>query len=616
MKKILLFSALLWIGIILMPDLSYAQISESASEEIYDWANQFIAIMWRAWIVPATIAGKLLSNEFVFWEFIGLNTYLFMIWQIMRNFANFFIGALFLWFIFKSLYDGALSDSIKRIGKLLIAAILVNMSRFFMAVLVDLSIVATTAVSSLPVRVLEKTRDQKKYDLKVHEVYTVRELWLDCVDECDPTKTKTVSLDSITPHADNMSWPIVFMWVWLLWLLRAEQINDDIKKWESLSLTALIKLVTLIMFIIPVLLLLIINVIRIFWIWVWIVFSPFLVLDAVLWEDMPGKWAIEEKLKVWDRLWHMFGLIFQPVVVVGTMAVWLILVTSLVNIINGNGDTRGSTLEQLQVDGNPPTLDTWLASTTIKGSVFREAGNRTLGFFGEMILSIFVIMILWGMIKIGFSTSAVTKDLTTKLTWFASGMAKSIPMVPIFWWQSINSLTNNAWENIKKMTWLKTLDINQRAQVEENMKKFGKFMGRWDEVKFWSNTIASLLSNAGGNKWAEYWNQVKDAMQKEWVTSLKYDGHLKEIATKRFSGRTVGWLRNDLNNKRLFDGIKTPQGKNVEEMKIADLETVNNWTNLANFITSLLEGKTNDINALQLASNNSAWGNLTQRTFL
>jgi hypothetical protein len=65
------------------------------------------------------------------------------------------------------------------------------------------------------------------------------------------------------------------------------------------------------MFSVPMLVLMIINAVRIFWIWIWILFSPFIILDVVF-NGPLQKSEQGDKFKIST----IFGLVFQPVVIV------------------------------------------------------------------------------------------------------------------------------------------------------------------------------------------------------------------------------------------------------------------------------------------------------------
>jgi hypothetical protein len=94
------------------------------------------------------IAGASLDNSLVYGEIFYLDRTLWQFRQMMRNFANFALGFVFLISIiiaFLRIKNEKLE--LKRVLKnVLIAGILINMSRWVVAVLIDLSTVMTVSV--------------------------------------------------------------------------------------------------------------------------------------------------------------------------------------------------------------------------------------------------------------------------------------------------------------------------------------------------------------------------------------------------------------------------------------------------------------------------------------
>jgi len=129
----------------LFPEFTYAQ-EDSAMKETFETVNLFLWFLSWFWIVPATLAWELLSNDLVFGSKINLERHLRTIWNIMRTFANFTLWVLFLYFLMMQIINAvkwaAISDFITKLWKLFVAAILVNMSFFLIRAVVDISIVS------------------------------------------------------------------------------------------------------------------------------------------------------------------------------------------------------------------------------------------------------------------------------------------------------------------------------------------------------------------------------------------------------------------------------------------------------------------------------------------
>jgi hypothetical protein len=73
-------------------------------------------------------------------------------------------------------------------------------------------------------------------------------------------------------------------------------------------------------------LLAIINVVRIFWIWIWILISPFLVID-ILFNGPLQKGEHGESFKPVA----IIGLVFQPVAIVGLLSLGLVMIIGILD---------------------------------------------------------------------------------------------------------------------------------------------------------------------------------------------------------------------------------------------------------------------------------------------
>lgn len=106
------------------------------------------AIKFASWgrTIIAFIAGKLMSNDWVYGANIGIDKTLWNLRNYMKNIANFILGFHLLFLILKSLFTKESYPIKKELPKYLIASIAINMSWFIMGALVDVANVATVAV--------------------------------------------------------------------------------------------------------------------------------------------------------------------------------------------------------------------------------------------------------------------------------------------------------------------------------------------------------------------------------------------------------------------------------------------------------------------------------------
>lgn len=108
------------------------------------------------------LAGLSLDNTLVYASIFHMDAPLWKFWNMMKNFANFALWFMVLFAIIKSIltnsWEWSLKDEKSPLGiikKTLIAGILIQASWFLMAVLVDVSTIATYAVGWLPLSILK-----------------------------------------------------------------------------------------------------------------------------------------------------------------------------------------------------------------------------------------------------------------------------------------------------------------------------------------------------------------------------------------------------------------------------------------------------------------------------
>jgi hypothetical protein len=126
-------------------ETSIAQWLEFIIRALYLVMRPLLAIAWAA-MDNSLVYGGIFNFEPVLWRF----------WNLMRSFANFGVWFLFLYEIFKTIFGfgGGVSELAWVIKKTVLAAIVINISWFLMAQLINLSTVATVTVGWLPLYIL------------------------------------------------------------------------------------------------------------------------------------------------------------------------------------------------------------------------------------------------------------------------------------------------------------------------------------------------------------------------------------------------------------------------------------------------------------------------------
>ena len=163
----LLLCGLLIVSVIVFfPDVSFAQDLWAADEVggnktlqdtmvLLQWILKVLyIILWPLLVV----AGKTLDNSVVYASFLWMDAPLFMFRNIMKNFANFWLGFIVLYNIMKFLLGMNDQGKVKEIIiNTLIAWVLIQSSWFVVGALVDVSTILTYSLGGMPMTLLDQT---------------------------------------------------------------------------------------------------------------------------------------------------------------------------------------------------------------------------------------------------------------------------------------------------------------------------------------------------------------------------------------------------------------------------------------------------------------------------
>lgn len=115
-------------------------------------------------MIPAILAGRLLTNDFVFGQALGMESYLFAFWQVSKTIALYIIGFLFLWFVFMSFFRKEPVSLIKNyLPKIILSVVVIHVSWFGIRALVDVSTIGIIATSQITEAVMS---DEAKIEVK------------------------------------------------------------------------------------------------------------------------------------------------------------------------------------------------------------------------------------------------------------------------------------------------------------------------------------------------------------------------------------------------------------------------------------------------------------------
>ena len=229
-KRTLFFSliALFLLAFIFLPNVVLADWigdlmgSEMHARDISQLIKTISHIVY-VFIWPClAIAGAALDNSLIYGSFLHLDAALWNVWNIMKNFANFALWFIFIFTIVRNLFawsfGGSTYDPVqgakKVIEKTLISWVLVQMSWFIVAALIDLSTILIYAVWGIPLSMLW-SYDNNVADVPIMKLNVVME------DDQVPFSYYSYWWHNYSPClVANKQWdvkePLTLQW-WLTW---------------------------------------------------------------------------------------------------------------------------------------------------------------------------------------------------------------------------------------------------------------------------------------------------------------------------------------------------------------------------------------------------------------
>ncbi len=480
------------------------------------------------WIWLSKIAWWCLGNSAVFGEFFGLDGVLWNLRNIMKNIANFGIGFLFLFKIIKTLFKAEEAFSFSFFKSFLVSGVLIQISRFFCATMIDISTVSIAWIGWLSTQLLNQddvlSRSFEKstlHDLIYNEDWTYKTIVVK-TDDNGQTEVSVVNLlkdkgivkkeltekeilDSFLPSRDNFSGPLTFIGLSLYDIQNSKfdnkyGVNDaDTQN----NFTTLINLMFngvlgILCYTITLFFMVIIAFLRIFLLWMFIILSPLLILINQFEKEL--SW-IGESVKMFS-IKNFFKLVFRPVIVCLWLSILEFISATIDNIVPKSWSI---TLNELSCDNDSCTV----------GDIFDFHVLGLSSPLWQVFFSIIKIIILRKIIKmsITFETGFQTIDnITKKGTDLIEDWALTQPIVPF----AQHGLSINT---IKKdILWENGYFRRQWRQAIENLETNHR-----DDMNNWLNWIF------GKEQDFQYWKiQPKLNTAKPWEYANVFEGYKED----------------------------------------------------------------------------------------
>lgn len=507
--------ALLVVCAVLLMPLTFAQQVETGQPVCSEGVKNFITGLYQIegiaswiWIILGNFVGTLMTNSLVYGEVIGLDSFLWKIWQMTRNIANFTIGFFFLYALLRYMISpDSKKTPISMIKNMLISSVLIQASWFLVMVLVDLSTILFATVASFPSQVIaDSTMLQQGAVTSFLQTTALPSEWKTVLDTLnskiiklnigapkDEQTTNNISLetvpttriqgqqitqehllDMLMPQANSLKGPFMYfgftifktmnMWTSQRGEVVAQQGVHCVDTLFKNIVGVLLSSGMMIMYTLALLVLAIVLIGRLMYLWIFIAISPIVFL--LKYQDT----LKAPKDMIFLDIEKMINLIFQPVKFAGLIGIMMI-----VNIVVQAVFLRGTTPQQM-----------WWAFTitTTSDSSILEVGNmlkvtlyQANMTFNDILIGVLTLVLMRMLVKMAITTKTGIKwldSLTQKIADTAQKTIDYMPIVPT-WYGNIGLANANPSKLLDTMTYQagQVLNKHEDEQREELQRLLG-----------------------------------------------------------------------------------------------------------------------------------------------
>ena len=249
----------------------------------------------------------------------------------------------------------------------------------------------------------------------------------------DTELTSAEYLDFIVPAPNDISGPLMYMGFSALRVQDYMTLTLDAPSGEKpigLLVTTFLKFGILLAFTLALILLVVVNILRIMYLWLFIAFSPILILLLAMEVKDPFAGSSLSNFSIF----HVLRLIFTPVIYVGYLGIMLIAVVTMQRVLlnstamdtnNCNQNIDGITMCYDPVSkSSSVNIDDISSGVTIEGEIFPPSfQDAAANIFTSIMISIFTLLMMRGLVRImSQSSGAIAKSTTENIT----GVAQNV----------------------------------------------------------------------------------------------------------------------------------------------------------------------------------------------
>jgi len=547
------------------------------------WLESFVinVLSW-GWVLLAKLAWEFLTNKWVYGELLWLDSLFRQYRNITKNIANFCLWFYFIYIIFRWLIDQwkeSIANVIKnKILWILIAWVWIQISWFFTAAMVDISTITLVAAWSLPAQVISSNEKVKWsyenslvdfFDAESQSIMYGRYMSLFNTDSKSgkfikvshfplqqPVDQKAF-FDALLPSSDTVSWPLYSMWFAILNAHKVTSIDSSKEdgsslKWSMLNL--IIMWWTTIVYALEMFVLCVLALMRIIYLWMFIILSP---LAIFLWclqmskDDKVLKWSFVETITKQINLQSFFINIFKPTIIV----IWIGLATIFAFLMKWvviESADRPIDLWWIVINTKPMKTNNnsedEFFSSTMNGGIIKFTIWYVWKWLLDFIISIITVVLVYVIINFAMKmwdgkdfVSEKLKKVQETTWWFVT----SLPVMPVAGYDK-EGMATTRYMSMGQVFWVDS-DMKSNGSGWLLGEKIGRYQrkvndeySRQDQIMnswFGTDNIV-LFKSADQKKVIDAWKAVANRW---WLKIL--EGQLEEIRDLGNRKPEDGWLK-------------------------------------------------------------------------
>ncbi len=612
----------MWIILVITYVMCFSDWSFAADENVKQvwtiaWTIDFIvSVLSRIRVLFAKLAWDFLTNSWIYGEKLWIDVLLWQYRNIVKNMANFCLWFYLVYVIFKWLIDQWKNDVMKNLKsvllRVLVAWVWVQASRFLTSLVIDLSTITLAAVWAFPSQIVsnnENVKDAIKSSMlkngttkiatgQLYELFPkdgsansfVRTIRLSLNGEI----TEERFFDSLMPNDTDVAWPLYYLW---FSILKVNEINSVASRSDASLKKSILNLIiqwwTTVVYSIEMAVLCVIALMRILYMWMFIVLSPLAILLACIWKawekDLLKKWFIADLMKQ-INLKTFLAKAFQPAIIVLWISLCVIFVSLINKVVNIDSTRKmdkfdiGWAIISTTQDTKTSTSDDVTYTTKVEWNLLDFSVSHLWKWILDFMLSIITVILVYVIINMGIKIwnklwgwqDFLSKKIESVQKWVEWAIS-SVPLVPVAWYDkewvptthhiSVGK-TFGLWGNDSLITeWMRRVSWKIKDEYDTQNKIIDSWFWEWNIVSFKSTDqrkVENSVSSMPRSKWLKIletqFQQIVDIGKRS-----KEDGGLNSgewygmvlnptASNKWWQGRFEDWLKNMKGNEAYISG--------------------------------------------------------------